>query len=457
MAVDVTGTTEEQKSLEREKEDRKFLEQQYIALRSEIEQASERAFKIFAASVLVVPTGLTLGSVAGAGEAGAGDNVLPLIKMLLPLLLLAFYAMYSAQEISTRRAGLYISSYIEPRLLGGRTRGWESWLSDRRYAYDAQMNIAFFSLSAVYYLGSVYFAVTADLTRNSPLRHFKEFLNFQTPGLPTLPSETMLFIFYALAGLVMLFLVRLVPIKRLEEEEGLKRMRAKRKYAPDTPERTKSKFVASVRALTEATQKVWRVPFYKRGDKRWVIRVPFYKRGDIKNFRVFDTESSGPSGHVPGLGGVRLTVGQGLSEITTVVGIVTLTLLIVWAASLIYWFFYTLAQLPPLIVSSILPKGVVLVGVGVLTVLVTLVLLALLIKSYDRYFGNDIGAKIEISFQGADGGGTEYIVRASLDKQDYDIWADKKGFKKMIEGKKGGWKEKGKQNKSIKTKPDAED
>jgi hypothetical protein len=77
----------EQKKLGQEKEAQKFLEQQYSALRQEIEQASDRAFKIFAASVLVVPTGLTLGGVASADK-----NVLPLIKVLLPLLLLAFYA-----------------------------------------------------------------------------------------------------------------------------------------------------------------------------------------------------------------------------------------------------------------------------------------------------------------------------------------------------------------------------
>jgi hypothetical protein len=158
--MDVSKPTEErealgQKNLEQEKEDQNFLGQQYSALRQEIEQASDRAFKIFAASVLVVPTGLTLGGVASAEK-----NVLPLIKVLLPLLLLAFYAMYSAQMFSTRRAGLYIESYIEPRLLN-RTRGWESWVGERRFAYDSQMNVAFFSLSIVYYLGTVCVAVTA--------------------------------------------------------------------------------------------------------------------------------------------------------------------------------------------------------------------------------------------------------------------------------------------------------
>src|SRR5215210_1030998 len=141
--------------------DQKFLAQQYDALRTEVEDAHERAFKIFAASVLVVPTGLSLG-------AAAGSNVLPLIKMLLPLLLLAFYAMYGAQIFSTYRTGLYIQSHIEPNLLT-QAEGWESWLSDRRYAYDAQVLFAFFLLSSVYYLGTVYLAVTAHVQASSVL------------------------------------------------------------------------------------------------------------------------------------------------------------------------------------------------------------------------------------------------------------------------------------------------
>ena len=152
----MTEPTSNQKDLEQ-----KFLEQQYTALRTEVENASERAFKIFAASVLVVPSGLSLG-------AAAGSNVLPLIKMLLPLLLLAFYAMYWAQIFSTYRTGLYIQSHIEAKLLD-HAQGWESWLSDRRYAYDAQVRVAFSLLSTVYYLGTVYLAVTATVKGSSPL------------------------------------------------------------------------------------------------------------------------------------------------------------------------------------------------------------------------------------------------------------------------------------------------
>jgi len=201
-----------------QKKEQKFLEQQYTALRTEVENASERAFKIFAASVLVVPTGLSLG-------AAAGSNVLPLIKMLLPLLLLAFYAMYWAQIFSTRRTGLYIESHIEPSLLH-RTRGWESWLSDRRYAYDAQMNVAFFLLAVVYYIGTVCVAVTAEVKESSALTGLTDFLNFANLDKPALllflpvPGQVMLFILYALAGLAIVFWSNSYPTGNSKKKKG---------------------------------------------------------------------------------------------------------------------------------------------------------------------------------------------------------------------------------------------
>src|SRR5829696_3892571 len=235
--MDVSKPTEEreslgQKKLGQKKEPQKFLEQQYSALRQEIEQASDRAFKIFAASVLVVPTGLTLGGVASADK-----NVLPLIKVLLPLLLLAFYAMYAAQMFSTRRAGLYIESYIEPRLLD-RTRGWESWVSERRYAYDSQMNVAFFSLSIVYYLGTVCVAETAGLE-----------------GF--LPNKIMLAIFYVLAGLVMILLVLLVPLRQLKEEVRIEQVYDKR--LSGTPEHLQKQLLKKLKEQ-KPTPKSWRPP-----------------------------------------------------------------------------------------------------------------------------------------------------------------------------------------------------
>jgi hypothetical protein len=69
------------------------------------------------------------------------------------------------------------------------------------------VNVAFFSLSVVYYLGTVYLAATANVVANPLLSDFEKFLNFKNQILPAhiLSSVTMLFTFYALAGLVMFF------------------------------------------------------------------------------------------------------------------------------------------------------------------------------------------------------------------------------------------------------------
>ena len=367
--MDVSKPTEDrdslgQKKLGQEKEAPKFLEQQYNALRQEIEQASDRAFKIFAASVLVVPTGLTLGGVASAEK-----NVLPLIKVLLPLLLLAFYAMYSAQMFSTRRAGLYIESYIEPRLLN-RTRGWESWVSERRFAYDSQMNVAFFSLSIVYYLGTVCVAVTAG---------------------PPLPSNIMLLaIFYVLAGLVMILLVLLVPLRQLKEEVGIEKVYDKR--LSGTPAHLQKLLLEKLRVRVR-----------KPNPKRW--RPPHIQdRGLIKRYH-FHTETDR---YRPISKDVRLTIGEGLRNITTVVGVVTVIALPSWAT----WPIYSVCEL------LIQQPGIVLV----LTVALALVLLVLLSILYYYFIGRNIGAKIDIIFrrpsQANHSYGTRAIVQTSVGKSD---------------------------------------
>jgi hypothetical protein len=387
----------EQKNLEQEKEDQNFLLEQYTALRSEIEQASDRAFKIFAASVLVVPTGLTLG-----GVARADNNVLPLIKMLLPLLLLAFYAMYAAQMFSTRRAGLYIEKHIEPRLLV-LTRGWESWLGGRRYAYDAQMNVAFFSLSAIYYLGTVYFAVTAKVAGNPLLRNFKEFLNFEDLPLPVpiLSSGKMLFIFYALAGLVMYLLVVLVPSRQLKEEGKIARQKIVQQGADyslrGTLEEVLTSFIADLKK--------------KRNKDLTFLRTPFYDHGLIKSYHCHTeaTDDVLKARHV------RLTIGKGLRSITTVVGILTLIFLGLWALAPIYRIYHRLAQPSHISVEWMQQPHIVMV----LTVVSLLGLCGMLFATYYRLIGRNIGSKIDIKFQGsnqtADGECTSYIVETSLE------------------------------------------
>jgi hypothetical protein len=377
--LDVTEPTKEQK----------FLEQEYIALRTEKEQASERAFKIFAASVLVVPTGLALGGAAGPG-------VLPLIKMLLPLLLLAFYAMYQAHLFSIRRTGLYIESHIEPNLLV-RTRGWESWLSDRRFAYDAQMNAAFFLLSAVYYLGTVYVAVRA-VKKDSPLEQVTKFLDFTGSHKAIWPhqlepsSVLMLFIFYALAGLTMVFLVQLVPSRQLKEEERIEEVFRSEPPVPGEPKQIQNRFLANLEELLDEQK------FFKGKVANFLN--PFKGHRRIKSYHchteTFRQELK--SRHV------RVTIRGTLNTqavITTVVGLATMLGLLLWAVMPIQRFLHKfLGFIPPSIVA-------------VLTVVLLALLLMLILVPYDYLIGKNIGAKIDIRFRPAESKRTMYIVQTS--------------------------------------------
>jgi heme/copper-type cytochrome/quinol oxidase subunit 2 len=374
--------------------EQKFLETQYTALRTEIDQASERAFKIFAASVLAVPTGLALGS---------AGNVLPLILMLLPLLLLAFYAMYWAQLFSTYRAGLYIAMHIEPRLLDG-TQGWEVWLTDRRYLYDAQLNVAFFLLSAVYYFGTVYLAATAA----TPLKDL-------FTGI--LPGALMLFIFYALAGLVVFFLVQLVPDRQLKEEEKVEQL----PHAPDvienTPEAIQSQFVDNLqttkkRCVNWDDKLLWRF-FGKRFGG-----VPL--EGRIKRYHCH----TDPLAHTPQSRHVRLTIKEAswmetmrnyrlhfLAAMAAVVG------LLFWAFMSIQRFYDELAKSQGITLEWMQQPGIVLV----LIVLTLAVLSVLVFLPYDIFVGRNLGARVDVSFlpakdHAANHPRTRFIVQTSVEE-----------------------------------------
>jgi len=392
--------------------EQKFLEQQYIALRTEKEQASERAFKIFAASVLVVPTGLALGR-------AVGDDVRPLILMLLPLLLLAFYAMYCAQILSTRRTGLYIESHIEPSLLH-RTRGWESWLSERRYAYDAQMNVAFFLLAAVYYLGAAYIAAWAGVGKDAHLEDLKHFLSFADPKKAVLPfqvsvsNEWMLFNFYALAGLAMFFLVQLVPDRQLKEEERIKQI-FRSKPVRCKPDDLQKLFLNKVKPTFR--KKVWPQVgafFYSK------VKA-FFRRGHITR-EDYHTETSR---HVSKPQHVRLTISEGLTQnmTTTMVGLATMLVLLLWAVMSIQRFYQEFTLLPDTSDTSVI----------IFTLLSLGVLLVLLVILYYRLVGKNIGAKIDIRFRPAkqpadshwaDSHWARYIVQTSLEPADYE-WLSK--------------------------------
>jgi ABC-type multidrug transport system fused ATPase/permease subunit len=358
---DVTEPTVEQK----------FLEKQYTALRTEGENAAERAFKIFATSVLVVPAGLALGG-------AVGSNVLPLIKMLLPLLLLAFYAMYWAQIFATYRTGLYIRSRLEPRLLS-QEQGWESWISERRYLYDAQMNVAFVSLAAVYYFGTVYLATTVKV-EGSHLKGLMNFLDATDLGIQTLSSEHMLFIFYALAVLAMGFLVQLVPGRQLREEEKIEQI-----------------LTGDVQGTTDKIQAQLKQSKSLK-DVKETLKIPesrdFKAKGHIKS-RSYFTDPFSPQAK-----SVRLTIRKAAKDahaqalITTLVGVLTLLGVLLWAFMLIYHFY----------------QNMVLAGVSVV------ILLLLLVIPYHYLIGKNTGAKLYITLIPANGEKTDYIMRTSLER-----------------------------------------
>lgn len=386
-----------------------FLEQQYIALRTETEQASERAFKIFAASVLVVPAGLTLGGAA------AGSNVLPLIKMLLPLLLLAFYAMYWAQIFSTYRTGLYIQSHIEAKLLD-HAQGWESWLSDRRYAYDAQVRVAFSLLSTVYYLGTVYLAVTATVKGSSPLKPLTSFLNIAsqrwTVLLPDqlaekLSYERMLFIFYALAAVVVVFLAQLILKRELEEDRKLEQ-------------------IMEGETVVEEGELQQRIQQHLHETKKGTNKLfgQGLLEGRIKHCFCYKDASRGasPAWYM------RLTIRKSLKEtlsgnlLHTLVGLVTVLVLLSWAYVLIQRVYYRLARPEYLDFEWLLPSG----SIPVLIQLGPLVLLAVLLLLLYRFnIGQTLGAKVTIKILPAKVlpskvPMTRYIVRTTVGEKNHE-------------------------------------
>lgn len=186
--------------------DRKsFLEQEYAALRNEIEQAQARAFKVFVASLLVIPVGETLAKAFGAE---------PLVKLSLPLILIAFYVVFRSQVLAAQRAGFYIRTHIEPRVEGG--VGWETWLKDRRRTYDKRLSAVFSTLFAVYYLATIYVAATARLELDPYLNRLKGLL--VGPGVSIAWLAAMIG-FYLLLGILAVFLFERLAARTLRSEE----------------------------------------------------------------------------------------------------------------------------------------------------------------------------------------------------------------------------------------------
>ena len=182
-----------------------FLENEYCALRREIEQARSRAFKIFAASLLVIPAGETLAKALGSG---------PFVKLVLPLILIAFYAMFRSQVLATQRAGLYIRTQIEPKMAVNGA-GWEIWLRERRHIYDEQLALAFYVLSACYYLATAYAASTARVEDDPYLARLMD-----SVGVSSISAERLVLMMglYLLIGILAVVYIHILPNRALRRE-----------------------------------------------------------------------------------------------------------------------------------------------------------------------------------------------------------------------------------------------
>jgi len=278
------------------------------------------------------------------------------------------------------------------------------------------MNAAFFLLSAVYYLGTVYVAVTAKV-KDSPLIRLTNFLDFAAKDKAVLPvhvslsNEWMLFIFYALSGLAMVFLVQLVPSRQLKEEERIEQI-FRSKPVRCKPEMLQNLFRNKVKPPFLDKMKP---PQKKKLELSDVMDFlgskvkAFYGRGHITR-EDYHTETFG---HVSKPQHVRLTISEGLykNKVATLVGLATMLGLLLWAVMPIQRFYQEFTPLPDTFVM-------------ILTVYSLDILLVLLVILYYRFVGKNIGAKVDIRFRPANQPGesprTRYIVQTSLKRNEWE-------------------------------------
>lgn len=146
----------------------RFQELQYVELRKEIERCLERAFQIMVGGAALIPILTGVISYYSATP----------ILLTLPLIVIVTALLYLNQWNMIMRAGRYIRTRIEPEFVGN--DGWEAWLetapdsdvgSVHNRLVDTYLSYAFFLLSAAYYSGTSYVAVTyADRSYGSPAR-----------------------------------------------------------------------------------------------------------------------------------------------------------------------------------------------------------------------------------------------------------------------------------------------
>jgi len=150
-----------------------FVEAEYNALRQEIHDCEDRNFKLIAGGLLIVPT----------AEYLAKTQEIGIIRLLLPLIVIAFFILFFGQLQAIRRCGVYIKLYIERDVPG--VTGWENWLSaPAPRGYERLLNVSVYLISALFYMIAVLIAANINLSGDPVL----ESLDRLPPSVLTHPD-----------------------------------------------------------------------------------------------------------------------------------------------------------------------------------------------------------------------------------------------------------------------------
>lgn len=124
-----------------------FMKQQYLTLRTEINDSTSRIFKLLVIGMLLV---LASGYLASASSAS-------LANAAIPFMLLAIMIAFINEQNNISRAGKYLREVVEPTIPD--VTGWEHWLSSKSEYREADR--AYFVSFSVFFL--IFYAISASL------------------------------------------------------------------------------------------------------------------------------------------------------------------------------------------------------------------------------------------------------------------------------------------------------
>jgi hypothetical protein len=131
-------------------EERQVLIQQFQALRSEIDGAKARMFRIAVLGALGIPVLIYLAEKPDAG----------FLAPILPFAVLVLSMLFMHEQHSLMRCGRYMRERIEPLIEEG--AGWEAWLESQPYlrVMDKTVFWCFLLASFVFYFSAVGLAIS---------------------------------------------------------------------------------------------------------------------------------------------------------------------------------------------------------------------------------------------------------------------------------------------------------